>query len=178
MICHPNRSFPGCECDIGADINWGGSVAAVLRQPATGTPPGFDRCCLFGNLHAASIASASDRHPIEGQPASGTSTVRAWKLREGSIGREHLAVAQRARIIPTSQWPERPLTPKRHAAAPLGQDEVYGQAAAVRDCADRNGGCWDFGAIGRRRGSWRRSRRMLLPYQLPTDTLDLNSSSW
>jgi hypothetical protein len=39
---------------------------------------------------------------------------------------------------------------------------------AVRDCADRNGRRWDFGAVGRCRGSWRRSRRLLLQ-AFPTD---------
>jgi hypothetical protein len=42
------------------------------------------------------------------------------------------------------------------------QERTHVQVIAVRDCADRNGRRWDFGAVGRCRGSWRRSRRMLL----------------
>ena len=42
------------------------------------------------------------------------------------------------------------------------QEKIHVQAIAVRDCADRNGRRWEFGAVGRCRGSWRRSRRMLL----------------
>jgi len=40
-------------------------------------------------------------------------------------------------------------------------ERIHAQVIAVRDCADRNGRRWDFGAVSRCRGSWRRSRRML-----------------
>ena len=42
------------------------------------------------------------------------------------------------------------------------QERIHVQVIAVRDCADRNGRRWDFGAVSWCRGSWRRSRRMLL----------------
>jgi hypothetical protein len=41
-------------------------------------------------------------------------------------------------------------------------ENYHVQVIAVRDCADRNGRRWDFGSVSRCRGSWRRSRRMLL----------------
>ena len=41
-------------------------------------------------------------------------------------------------------------------------EKYHVQVIAVRDCADRNGRRWDFGAVSWCRGSWRRSRRMLL----------------
>jgi hypothetical protein len=50
------------------------------------------------------------------------------------------------------------------AACKLGEagEKYHVQVIAVRDCADRNGRGWDFGAVSWCRGSWRRSRRMLL----------------
>jgi hypothetical protein len=42
------------------------------------------------------------------------------------------------------------------------QERIHVQVFAVRDCADRNGRRWEFGAVGRRRGRWWRSRCMLL----------------
>jgi hypothetical protein len=42
------------------------------------------------------------------------------------------------------------------------QERNHVQVIAMRDCADRNGRRWDCGAVGRCRGSWRRSRCMLL----------------
>jgi len=53
-------------------------------------------------------------------------------------------------------------TQLRHICGLQAGERNHEQAIAVRDCADRNGRCWDFGAVGRRRGSWRRSDRMLL----------------
>jgi hypothetical protein len=56
------------------------------------------------------------------------------------------------------------VTPLHVIGVISGRRELHGhgQAIAVRDCADRNGRRWDFGAVGRCRGSWRRSRGMLL----------------
>jgi hypothetical protein len=50
------------------------------------------------------------------------------------------------------------------AVRKLGEagEKYHVQVIAVRDCADRHGRRWDFGAVSWCRGSWRRSRRMLL----------------